>query len=252
MRRNTCYLYPNPLYMKPISVFFAFLFIFQAYSQKNKSQPAADAFEQQRKVYQMALQFADYAAARGALYQMMVLRPEMESLKDSLALVFYSEGAYVQAVAIAREILKKNPADTVMLEVAAHGEEGLGLLKESLANFEKLNARIPTLYFSYKTAMLQYRLKRLGECAETVSTILADEKATQQIVTINYDNNTKQSVSIAAAALNIAGLISMEMGNNKDARTLFEQSLQLQKDFALPLTNLQILEKIEKQGSASE
>lgn len=238
--------------MKPVAVFFAFLSVFQAYSQKNKSQSSPDAFEQQRKVYQVALQYADYTAARVALYHMMVLRPEMENLKDSLALVFYSEGAYVQAVAIARERLKKNPGDTVMLEVAAHGEESLGLLKESLANFEKLNARIPTLYFRYKTAMLQYRLKRLGECAETVSSILADENATQQTVTITYDNNNQQTVSIAAAVLNIAGLISMELGNNKDARTLFEQSLQLQKDFALPLTNLQILEKMEKQGNVKE
>jgi len=201
-------------------------------------------FQHQMQVYHMSLKYNDLATAVNAVYQMMAIKPDEVSLKDTLAILYFNSGRYVQTILIGREIIENNPEKYDIMEALAISEQSLGLLKESLNHYELLFNATKKLYFLYQEASIQYGLKRLGECAQSINALLATEGVEKEEVSITYgQNGESQKVPMNAAAYNLQGVVLLELNRPEDAKTSFEQAIDLFKDFVLAKANLDIVNK---------
>jgi predicted Zn-dependent protease len=202
----------------------------------------AQDFDTQMKVYANALKYYDLPVATTALYNAMALKPDRKDLRDSLALIYFAGERYGQAYTLGEEILKDNPKRNDMLEMVAVSKQSLGMVKEALADYETLYAADKQIFYMYQIATLQYQLKRLGECVASLDQIIANEAAAKQNVNIRNSNNTSQSVPMKAAALNVKGIVALELNQEANARKFFADALQLFPDFALAKGNLAALD----------
>ena len=204
---------------------------------------AQDAFDTQMKVYATALKYYDLNVAISALYNAMALKPDRKDLRDSLALVYFAGERYGQSYTIGEEILKENPKRTDILEMVAVSKQSLGLIKEALADYEQLYAADKQLFYLYQMATLQYQLKRYGECVASLDQIIGNEAAAKQNVSIRNSNGTAQSVPMKAAALNVKGIVGLDLNQDVNAKEFFNQALQIYPDFALAKGNLAQMEQ---------
>lgn len=203
---------------------------------------SSDPFEVQQRFYHMALKNYDLQAATIAIYNMMALKPERADFKDSLALLYFAGEHYAQSSLIAEEIIKADPKRNDMLEVVAVSKQNLGMVKESLANYETLYASNKSNYHLYQIATLQYQLKRYGECVSSLDQLISNPETDKQKVNIRVQNGS-QEVPMKAAAFNVKGICALEMNQEDIAKDNFSRALQLAPDFALAKGNLDAVEK---------
>jgi tetratricopeptide (TPR) repeat protein len=208
---------------------------------------AQDAFEVQMKAYKLALKNYDLSAATNSVYVMMALKPERVDLNDSLALLYFAGERYGQAYIIGEEILKANPNRKDMLELVAVSKQNLGMVKESLADYEKLYAGDKGIYYLYQIATLQYQLKRYGECVASLDQIINNPESAQQKVNIMLQGGS-QDVPMKAAALNVKGICALELNQEDAAKDNFNKALEVYPDFVLPKGNLDMIAKQKAQA----
>ena len=225
---------------------------FCAMAQKGKRNSSGNAdFIIQESIYQAAVSRYDFEVATSALYQMIALHPERNDLKDSLCITYFKRSLFYHANQLAEEILREQPENIPILEIAASSQEELGDYLESLNRFEYLYTKKKDLYILYKIASLQYYLKRMGECEQSLSRILADSTSVNKTVPISAGDKgqTGQHVPIAAAALNIQGVILLELNKTEEAKKRFEQSLSIMPNFQMAKANLDYLSKTGTKGN---
>lgn len=209
--------------------------------QEQPQQPAMSLLELQSIIFSNALKYGDADAAKNALYTMIALRPELTELKDSLAILYYNMGNYLQAVLVAREIVAANPQNTTILEIKAISQQRLGLLKESLDDYEALYKQKQEVIYLYEIASLQYQLKRFGECDASIAAMLKSEVLDQKKITISLQRGESQEVNMRAAVLNMRGVLAAELNQKEVAKRNYEEALKIMPDFALAKANLNAL-----------
>lgn len=210
---------------------------------------AQDAFEVQNRVYKTALKNYDLQAATIALYNMQALKPERTDLNDSLALLYFAGERYAQAYLIGEEIVKANPKRNDILELVAVSKQNLGLVKEALADYEKLYAAEKSVFYLYQQATLQYQLKRYGECVASLDQIIANPESEKQKVNIRLQQGS-QEVPMKAAAFNVKGICAIELNQEEAARQNFNKALELYPDFVLAKGNLDNINNKKKPAAA--
>ncbi len=201
------------------------------------------SYEIQYQVYRNAVNLDDFVTARVAVHNMIAIKPEQKEMKDTLAMLYYNSGAFVQSTVLSREIIKDNPQNQLILQILATSEENLGLSKEALENYEALYKLNQDVYILYKIAVLQYTLKRFGECAVTLNKLLGQPLSDKDVVQINYDQNSGQEVPLKAAAFNIFGMMAFEMGKLDEAEKFFQQSQNVFPEFLLAVNNLKMTQE---------
>jgi len=229
-----------------ITLVFAIIASTNLFSQSNTV--SNEPFDVQSRFYRSALKNFDLPAATVALYNMMAIKPERTDLNDSLALLYFASERYAQAYTVGQEIVNNNPKRLDMLELVAVSKQNLGMIKESLADYEKLYAQQKALLYLYQMATLQYQLKRFGECIASLDEIIGNADAEKQKVNIRMQNGS-QDVPMKAAAYNVKGICAIELNQKDIAKENFTKALQAFPDFALAKGNLESLDK-KKDDSA--
>lgn len=233
------------------------LFQLQLAAQKNKGNKEQQPPQQQltagsddllstyKEIYAKAMSYGDYSVATNAVYQLLA-NGGSETYKDTLAFLYFNGGNYVQAILVSEDVLKQKPNDLAILEITAVSQQNLGLPKEALESYEKLYSLNPDIFHLYNIASLQYTLKRFGECSATLDAILRAEENTEEI-TITNNNGQSQKVPIKAAALNMLGVMALEMNETELAAKSFNDALKIAPQFALAKGNLQRLQTTAKE-----
>ena len=212
---------------------------------------AQDAFETQMKVYAAALKYYDLPVATNALYNALVLKPDRKDLRDSLALIYFAGERFGQSYTLGEEILKDQPTRKDLMELVAVSKQSLGMAKEALADYENLYKVEKQNFYLYQIGTLQYQLKRFGECVASLDLIIADEASKKQNVSIRNQNNTSQNVPMRAAALNVKGIVGLELNQEANAKELFKKALEEFPDFVLAKGNLLMLEQRAAKGTGT-
>lgn len=203
----------------------------------------ADAYSMQMSIYKKAIGNFDYSVATNAIYNMMALRPDQKNLRDTLVILYYNQGAYPQVTLVGKQILDDHPENYQVLELVAVSKQGLGMLKESLADYEKLYGVSKDLFHLYQIATIQYQLKRFGECELSLNKVLASDQANDKTVGINNPDQTTQQVPIKAAVHNMIGVVAMELNRPDQAKLNFQKAIELFPEFALAQANVTALAK---------
>lgn len=223
-----------------------------AAAQKNKRPDETAGGNIQWDVYRLALKYGDPNVALYALYYELAQKPEDVALKDSLASLYLQLGAYRQSILVGREILAVQPENRKMLELLSLSHEAIGAVKEALDYSERLYKLNGSATQLYKIGTQQYALKRYGECMGTIQQLLNHPQINTEKVTITIPRTqqtpeTRQEISLKAAAYNIRGAVQVDQKELEAARDSFNEALKVEPTFQLAKSNLdEINRKLEK------
>lgn len=210
-------------------------------------------YKLQEKIFRTALKYNDGETAKTALFSMMVMNPEMPSLKDSLAILYFNMNKNAECIFVCRDILASEPGNDNILEIKAISQQNLGLYREALADYEKIYGKSKNITYLYEIATLQYQLKRFGECNATLSALLSNEEAAKQTISISAgQQGQSQKVPMKAAAYNLRGVIAADLKEYAAAASNYQEALKLYPDFVLAQNNLAVINKSKKQPAAKE
>ena len=239
-----------------IALILGILFSFQVHAQKKgkteSSQPATTSkhqdkgFDKQMKMGKIALKYQDPTPLKMAYYHALATYPDSTNYLDSLAILYFSTGQYQQCILVSREVLSERPENLPILEIKAVSEKTLGLAKMSLEDYEKLFPATNNIQHLYQIASLQFELKRLGECQNSIKGILAREDLKDAKVTVFFGQGQSQDVSMESAVYNMAGVILLELNDPENAKSMFDKAIELEADFVLAKNNRLLIDKQEE------
>jgi tetratricopeptide (TPR) repeat protein len=230
-----------------ISCFFIIMYT-NCFSQNSNSsrgvQKLKNEINYDSLVYVNARAHSDYTVMMTSIYYMMAKNPQkVIAYKDSLTVIYYFLQAYSKCVRTGNEVLAAQPDNFRIMELVAISERILGNTKTSLTMYEKLYGRTASLIHAYYIAEMQFYMQRYGECMSTLEKIITAENSKKEKIELIVKDNSKQIVSIAAAALNIKGMTYNELGKKEEAKEAFQSALSIEKDFILPKINLDKTDK---------
>lgn len=222
------------------------------YAQKGKEKPASAPASSPapdkeaamyRATYERAIRFNDLAVASDAVYSLLNMGESQAHYLDTLAILYFQRGAWPQTVLVTNDILAKEPNKAGPLELRAVAHQSLGMVKESLADYERLYPITQNAYHLYEIAALQYTMRRFGECELTLGRLLQDETIKDKTLQLNSGQQTTQSVPLNAACHNMAGVVLLDQGRKSDAVMAFKKALNIYPEFVLAKNNLTEAEK---------
>jgi len=194
--------------------------------------------ESDQRVYQMALRYNDTNVAKVKLYELMERNPTNARYGELLATLYFEMEQYASAALIAMDIVESNSKNTTALEIAAYSLEQLGALDRSLRHFESLYLLSGDVYSLYKSAYLQYTLKKYDEAINSVNMLTKNKKVDEEKLAFPTQNNEQQEVVMRAAALNLKGLIYKDQGSNAEAKKAFDEAIALEANFEVAKENV--------------
>lgn len=200
-------------------------------------------YEMEERIFKEALQFNDALVARVALFRMIQMKPEAKNLYDTLAYLYFGSGQYNEAMVLAERVYNEDNSKLGMLEVKAISEQNLGMLKEALNDFENLYAKAKDIRYLYQIAAMQYDLKRVAECSNSINMILSGDDKDKATVPFFTQDRRRQDVPIKAAAYNMRGVLAGDLGEFDLAAKAYEEALKLFPEFALAKNNLEVIKK---------
>jgi len=214
------------------------LWVIIIYCACGESNFNADLAAHKKEVYRQAMQNSDTDIAIQALYDIIAVQPSQQHWQDSIALLYVQQKAYRQAIRVSDKKLQTMPDDTLMLKVQAISYKALGNSKNALEAYEKLYPLTKNIYHLYEIATTQYGMTRLQECLQTAQSIHRHPELGAAKVNLNF-NKQQQVVPLKAATYNIQGVVAKDLDKKSEAKTFFEQALQVFPDFALAKGNLE-------------
>lgn len=194
-----------------------------------------------QNIYQMALRYNDPAIAKARLYDLIERNPDNPRYRELLGNIYFEMEQYSSAALVALDLLKINDKSIPALEIAAFSLEQLGALDRALPHFESLHLLSGNLFSLYKTAYLQYSLKKHNEALNSVNMLIKDKKSTEEMLSFPKKDNSSQEVTMQVAALNLKGLIHKELGNKEEAKQAFDEAIKAHPDFEMAIDNLAAL-----------
>jgi tetratricopeptide (TPR) repeat protein len=194
--------------------------------------------ETDQRIYQLALRYNDVQVARGKLFELIERNPTSSRYMELLASLYFETNQYGSAALTAMDALELNDKSVVSLEVAAYSLEQIGALERALPYFERLFLLTDDVFSLYKTAYMQYSLKRYEEALNSINMLVKHSKSSEEKLGFAIDENNTQDVNLKAAGLNLRGLVYLDQGSKDDAKKAFQQALEVHPTFDLAKQNL--------------
>jgi len=193
--------------------------------------------------YRLAMQYSDYDEAKSALYNLIILEPQNDSLLYNLAYIYFEDGKYPSTILSCKDILASNPNHEGALELSGVSFENLGLKQKALSKYEKLYMVTSSINSLYKMAFLQFDLNKIAECSVNIDMLLDNEEINTASVFFSGENNATKEFPMKVVVLNLKGLVNEQQGNKDMAKKAYEDALVISPDFELAKTNLSKLNK---------
>jgi len=174
----------------------------------------------------------DVQGVINGLTHLNILDPS-QTRKDTLAMIYVSEGKHLQALNTIGIDKKTNDSD-LAVEVKAVSLKALNEPERAIVHFEELFKRNPNIATAYELAELNLQINNLTEA--TKYTDFGINNAKDDIGKAFYDTQQPYQVPIKAAFLYLKGLIKFNenKAENIDAAVaIFDEALLLAPNFNL-------------------
>jgi tetratricopeptide (TPR) repeat protein len=204
-----------------------------------------DTYDYQKNlaIYSRALKYNDQAAAKNALYSLIALEPQNDSLLFSLSYMYFENQNYISAILTSKDLLALNSNNEAALEIAAISYENIGVRDKALESYESLYLKNEDLGALYKIAFLQYQMKRYNEARTSSEIILDKEDAKDMKLYFTTSDNQQQEIPVTASVHNLLGMINQAQDKKEAAREQFNKALAIAPEFELAKNNLTELDK---------
>jgi tetratricopeptide (TPR) repeat protein len=190
------------------------------------------------RVYQMAMRYNDVSVAKTKLYELIERNPNNVRFAEMLATMYFEMEQYPSAALVSMDIVERDSKNTAALEIAAYSLEQLGALDRALRHFESLYLLSGDVFSLYKTAHLQYSLKKYEEALNSVNMLAKNKKSEEEKLAFPTKDNNQQEVSMKAAAFNLKGLIYKDQGSSAEAKKAFDEALASAPEFEVAKDNI--------------
>jgi tetratricopeptide (TPR) repeat protein len=192
---------------------------------------------QDQSAYQLAMRYNDFQAAKDKLFSLIIRNPEDLRYPELLGSLYFENEMATSAALVALDILQVNDKSIGSLEIAAFSLEQLGALDRALPHFERLYLLTGDNFSLYKSAFIQYNLKKYQEAMNSVNMLSKNTKPDDKIG-FPISQTETQEIGMKAAAMNLKGMIYLDQGSKAEAKTAFEEAIQLEPNFNLAKENL--------------
>ncbi len=193
--------------------------------------------------YNMAIRYNDFSEAKNALYSLINIDPQNDSLRFNLAYLYFDAKQYPSAIMVSLDILERNPQHAASLEISAIAYEELGLKEKALVNYEKLYMISENIETLYKLTYVQYELKRYTECEVNLDILIKNEDIDSKFMAFQISDLEQKEFTLRTAILNLRGLVKKDQGDMEGARIDFNDALTISPNFIYATNNLAELEK---------
>jgi tetratricopeptide (TPR) repeat protein len=187
--------------------------------------------------YQAGLRYSDLSIAKIKLYDLMARNPEDLRYMEALGSLYFEAGEYASSALVAMDILKINDKNVGALEIASYSLEQLGAFDRALPYYESLHLLTGDNFSLYKSAYLQFSMKRYAEAMNSLTMLMKLAKEDEKIGFAVSETETQQ-VNMKAAALNLKGLVYLEQASKSEAKAAFTEALALEPTFTQAKENL--------------
>jgi len=195
------------------------------------------------KLYQMKYVFGrkynDVDVSKDALYSMIAMDPNDDSLKMVLCYYYFDQNQFASSLFVSLDLLSRNPDNEDALRINAMSYENMGVRDKAIDAYESLYLKTSEVTLLYQAAMLQFELERYNECKSSLDILLKDPQAKAIKLSFAKNETEQQEVTLEAAAYNMKGMLEKQQGNKADAKTYFEKALEVNPEFVLASQNLQ-------------
>lgn len=199
------------------------------------------------KLFQMKYVFGrkynDNIVAKDALYSMIAMDPNDDSLKMVLCYYYFEQNQYASSLFVSLDLLSRHPDNEDAMKINAMSYENMGVRDKAIEVYESLYLKTNEVNVLYQAAMLQFELERYNECTASLDIVLKDPQSKALKLNFAKTETEQQEVSLAAAAYNMKGMLEKRQGNKTEAKSLFEKAIELEPEFVLAAQNLKDLGK---------
>lgn len=193
--------------------------------------------------YNLAQKYNDMIEAKSALYSLINIEPQNDSLKFNLAYMYFDNQQYPSTILVCMDILERIPQHAPSLEITAISYENLGLNEKALINYEKLYHATDNIETLYKLTFVQYELKRYGECDVNTEILINSPAINDRTMIFKISDTEQKEFPLRVAILNLMGLVKKAQGDKAGAREAFNRVLAIAPDFIFATNNMAELDK---------
>lgn len=199
------------------------------------------------KLYQMKYVFGrkynDMDVAKDALYSMISMDPNDDSLKMVLCYYYFEQNQYASSLFVSMDLLARHPDNSDALKINAMSYENMGVRDKAIDAYESLYLKTSEVDVLYQAALLQFELSRYNECKASLDIVLKDPQAKAIKLKFAKNETEQQEVTLESAAYNVMGMMEKQQGNMDEAKQNFEKALELEPEFELAAQNLKDVSK---------
>jgi tetratricopeptide (TPR) repeat protein len=217
------------------------VFIFGVAMGQNKEIQKTQLYKHYQMKYVFGMKYNDAEVAKDALYSMVAMDPNDDSLKMRLCYYYFEQNKFASSLFVSLDLLSRQPDNLDALRINALSYENMGVRDKAIEAYESLYLKTNEISLLYQVSILQYEFDRFNECVTNLGILIKDPQAKALKLNFAKSETEQQEITLEAAAYNVLGMVSKKQGNNIEAKKHFEKSLELEPEFALAIQNLKEL-----------
>ena len=188
--------------------------------------------------YVFGMKYNDSDVAKNALYSMIAMDPNDDSLKMVLCYYYFEQNQFASSLFVSADLLSRRPDNVDALRINAMSFENMGVRDKAIEAYESLYLKTNDIGVLYQVSLLQFEVARYEECKTNLDIIIKNPQAKAMKLSFAKDEKEQQEVSLEAACYNMKGMLAKQQGNNEEAKIQLQKALELEPEFALASQNL--------------
>lgn len=226
-----------------ILVLVAASFFNVANAQEETDVKNTQLFRHYQMKYVFARKYNDGDVMKNALYSMISMDPNNDSLKMMLCYYYFDQNLYASSLFVSADLLARYPDNIDALKINAMSYESMGVRDKAIDSYESLYLKTNEIGVLYQAAILQFDLSRFTEAETNLDIIIKDPQSKALKLNFAKTDKEQQEVTLEAACHNVKGMIAKQKGDKDLAKQHFNKALELEPEFALASQNLKDLGK---------
>ncbi|WP_053404688.1 hypothetical protein [Persicobacter sp. CCB-QB2] len=201
----------------------------------------ADFYHINDAVYRRAMQYNDMGVAKDALYRLITVDPQNDSLLVNLANIYFEQRQWISAVLASKDAKMVNPNNVAALQIEAYGLQYLGVKDKAAEAFEAWYLKTTEKEALYQLALLQLELKKYAECETNVDILLADAEYIKNTAQVEGTEGNQVTIPMEAVLYNLKGVAESIQGNKAEAKKLIGKAVEIAPEFKIAKDRLATL-----------
>lgn len=195
-------------------------------------------FKHYQMKYVFGMKYNDTQVAKDAMYSMIAMDPNNDSIKMNLCYYYFEQNQYASSLFVSLDLLSRHPDHIDAIKISAMSYENMGVRDKAIGQYEALYLKTNDINVLYNVAILQFEAESYNECNTNIDIITADPQAKALKLSFSKSDTEQQEVTLEAAAYNVKGMIAKKEGKKDEAKKYFQKSVELEPEFALAIQNL--------------